>query len=732
MGKVYLKNNWAETFVYGDDETPGVYVGREHELQSLQSTLLNNDSASVLISSVRGVGKTSFVHKALSTAGNKIRPIFVNAGHVMSSCAEEDLPSKEESLPKRKLLNSLIRSAYFEFENHDSEIKDLYYKAIGKFKEYKSTQESEEKISEKEIGLTKEFNIRHVIAISGAVLATAGIMSEIWWIKIIGILGTVSIPIPFIWNTKLTNKLRKILGQETVLENSNDYIELLFERWLKRQKDKKLVFVIDELDKIADETQALKLIKEYKNLFSRSFAKFIFITGEDAYLLTEKDRGLKAEEGGIFPTLFTHVYYLPLPMTDDLEKYFSDIFSEKDSVSDEEDKQLKNYLLFRAKNDFFSLKNLINDLVHIEDNKIFFDIDSMRDYDRLFEEAAKLYIYGAKFCGKYNKRAKKYWKENSGFQKGIFDFLNQYFKKNFSIIIDNELTCVQSLLSYLQRFGILEIIGTKDINDPSGTKKETEFRWTGEYKPIETADQLFKEEEKFLSTFEKLIRVANDLNDLPIRYTDKDKEVVDGKDGNNLSGVNLYSIYSKFEDLYNDVKEPQKRMGVLIEDVNNATEEIEPQVLEVEKRSFQVFINALQNILTKNSDLFAGQNFGQRPGAFSACPNFNSVFGRFEHRLYGKNDGSKEVLAVKNFDATGEIHEGLKSLNEQKNLLVVNFVDSNNKSLPKNLTIRIEKLDKRGRKRTKSITIRNFVNFGFNGDFRNLSDILRQIEKHLI
>ncbi len=728
MGKVYLKNNWAETFVFGD-KTPGVYVGREDELQNLKFTLVNNDSASILISSVRGVGKTSFVHKALSEAAKGVHPIFVNAGHVMSCCGEE-------GLPKRKLLNSLIRSAHFEFKDQDSEIEDLYYKAIGKFKEYKSVQKSEKKVSEKEIGLTKEFNIRHVFAISGAVLATVGIMSEIWWVKIIGILGTISIPVPFIWKTKWTNKLRGIFGQDTIIENSDDYIELLFERWLRKQKDKKLVFVIDELDKIADEAQALKLIKEYKNLFSRSFAKFIFITGEDAYLLTEKDRGLKAEEGGIFPTLFTHVYYLPLPTTDDLEKYFNDIFSEKDNVSDEDYAQLKNYLLFRAKNDFFSLKNLINDLVHIEDNRVFFDIDSMNDYDRLFEEAAKLYIYGAKFCDKYHRRAKKYWKENSALQKGVFDFLNQYFKKSFSIIIDNESAYIQSLLSYLQRFGTLEIISTKDINDSNGTKKETEFRWTGEYKPIETADQLFKEEEKFLSTFEKLIRVANDLDDLPAHYSDKNfedyEEITDGKDGKNLSDVNLHSIYSKFEDLHNDVKEPQKRMEVLIEDVNNAIEEIEPQVLEVEKRSFQVFINALQSILTKNSDLFARQTFGQRPGAFSACPNFNSVFGRFEHRLYGKNDGSKEVLVVKNFDAASEIHEGLKSLNEQKNLLVVNFVDSNNGSLPKNLTIRIEKLDKRGRKRMKSITIRNFVNFGFDGDFRNLSDILRQIEKHLI
>ena len=728
MSKVYLKNNWAETFVYGD-KTPGVYVGREDELQSLRFTLVNNDSASILISSVRGVGKTSFVHKALSEAAKDVHPIFVNAGHVMSCC-------REEGLPKRELLNSLIRSAYFEFKEQDSEIEDLYYKAIGKFKEYKFIQESKEKISEKEVGLTREFNIRHFFAILGAVLATVGIMSEIWWIKIIGILGTISMPVSFIWKTKWTNKLRGIFGQETVIENSDDYIELLFERWLKKQKDKKLIFVIDELDKIADETQALKLIKEYKNLFSRSFAKFIFITGEDAYLLTEKDRGLKAEDGGIFPTLFTHIYYLPLPTTSDLEKYFDDIFSEKEDVSEEDLKQLKNYLLFRAKNDFFSLKNLINDLAHTEDNKIFFDIDSMKNYDHLFEEAAKLYFYSAKFCDKYHKRAKKYWKENSAFQKEVFDFLNQYFKKNFSIIIDSKPACIQSLLSYLQRFGIIEIVAIKDITDPNGTKKQTEFRWTGEYKPIETADQLFKEEEKFLGVFEKLIKVANDLDDLPAHYSDKKfedyEEIVEGKDGNNLSSVNLYTIYSKFEDLYNDIKDPQKRMEILIEDVDNATEEIEPQASEVGKRSFQVFINTLQSILTKNSNLFAGQNFGQRPSAFSACPNFNSVFGRFEHRLYGKNDGSKEVLIVKNFDASSEIHEGLKSLNEQKNLLVINFIDNNSGNLPKNLTIRIEKTDKRGRKRTKGITIKNFINFVFDGNFRNLSDILRQVEKHLV
>ena len=726
MSKIYLKNNWAETFVYGD-KTPGIYVGRKDELQNLQFTLVNNDSASILISSVRGVGKTSFVHKALDAVKDRIHPIFVNAGHVMSSL-------KDSELPKKGLLISLIRSAYFEFRN-DGQIEELYYQAIGKFREYKTSQQSEEKISEKEVNLAKEYNVKNIVVLVGVILVTIGITTSPIWAKILGVLGLISVPISFVWKKKWTEKLYKIVGKETIIEDSVDYLELLFERWLKKQTEKKLVFVIDELDKVVDENKALQLIKEYKNLFSRSFAIFIFITGQDAYSLTEKDRELKAEEGGVFPTLFTHIYYLPLPTRSDLEKYLNDIFSKP--KTDEEYKTLTHYLLFRAKNDFFSLKNLINDLAHIEDGKIFFDTESLEEYDSFFEEVAKIYVYGAMFCDKYHKRAKKYWKENSTFQKKVFDFLNQHFKRNFSVIIDDEPACIQSLIGYLQRFGIIEVVGTKDIQgNPGETKQETEFRWTGNYETIESADQFFKEEEKLLSVFEKLIKVANDIDDLPTHYSDKKFEdydkVVEGKDGSNLSGVNLYSIYSKFIDLYNDIKVSQKRMEILIEDVNNAIEEIEPQVTEVGNRSFQVFTNTLQNILTKKDDLFADQNFGQRPAAFSTCPNFSSVFARFDHKIYGKNDGSKEVLVVKNFDAINEIHEGVKSLNDQKNLLVLNFIDNKKEAYPKNPTIKIEKPDKLGRKRSKNLTIKNFINFVSDDNFRNLSDPLRQVENHLV
>jgi len=516
--------------------------------------------------------------------------------------------------------------------------------------------------------------------------------------------------------------------------NSVDYLELLFERWLRKQTEKKLVFVIDELDKVIDD-KALKLIKEYKNLFSRSLAIFIFITGQDAYSLTEKDRELKAEEGGIFPTLFTHVYYLPIPNRKDLEKYLDNIFSEREDVSNEDYRQLKHYLLFRAKNDFFALKNLINDLAHIEKGKIFFDINIMKNYDRLFTEVAEIYNYASTFCDKHHNRAKKYWKENSTFQKEVFDFLNQYFKKNFEIVIKDESKNIQSLLGFLQRFEILENINTEKFEESPGVSKEkTEFRWTGEYKEMEKADQLFEEEEKFLNTFDELIKIANDLDDLTKHYKDGKfydyKKIFEGEDGNTLSGVNLHSTYLNLVDLRNKLKDPKKRMGVLIEDVESAMEEIEPQINEVKSRSFQVFTNALQNILSKNNELYTGQNVGQRPIVFNACPNFNTVFSRFDHKLYGKTDGSREVLVVRNFNAFDEIHEGLKSLNDQKNLLVVNFIDDNTE-ITKNPTIKIESIDKLGRKRAKSLTIKNFINFVFTNDFRDLSGLLHKIEKHL-
>ena len=86
-------------------------------------------------------------------------------------------------------------------------------------------------------------------------------------------------------------------------------------------------------------------------------------------------------------------------------------------------------------------------------------------------------------------------------------------------------------------------------------------------------------------------------------------------------------------------------------------------------------------------------------------------------------------MVVKNFSDFDSIHEGLKSLVDQKNILIINLKKSEeNKQKP--MEIEVDYQDKIGRNRKKREKIENFINFSFN-DFRQFSNILLMIENHL-
>lgn len=713
MVKVFLKKNWSESFIFGDT-SPGVFIGRKDELESLKFALLNNDSGAILVSAVRGVGKTSFVHKALSEMGNSVHPIFVNAGHVLSSLKSEDLPKKE-------LLTSLIRASYFAFKD-DKEIKEIYYKAVGSFKKYKINDESNEVLENKELNLNKEFNFRNLIVFVGAILTVLGISVDNIFLKILACLGLISIPMSLSWKKSWTTKVKNSFGEETFVENSIDYLELLFENWLKNKKKKKLVFIIDELDKV-DDGKAFSLIKEYKNLFSRSFAHFIFIAGPDAYQLTKENRELKAAAGGIFPTLFTHSYYLPLPTTKELKGYLREVF--QDELGSEQ-KDLMGYLLFHAKNDFFNLKNLINDLLLLEDGVAFLDTDHIKNIDIQYRRSTKIYDYASMFCEKNSYRVKKYWQANSILQKDVFDFLNKNIGFSFSVIEEDCIYPIKELLKFLQRIGSITKINELQIEESGVKKTKKTFGWTGTYKDIDSPEYLFDEEKKFLAEFNQLIKVANDLDDLPDGKFSNFKTIVKGRDGHNLSGVSLYETYENYKVLEQNITNPKKRMGVLLEDVKTATEDIFTQTSEVNKKLLIIINKIVELKLNNKKNLFVNQTFSQRPSSFSVCTSFSTVFGKLEHSILGTTNGKKEIILVKDFINFEEIQDGLSKLHRNKNLLVINILTSNVK-YPNHPVIYKDSI---GRKRQKGMVVKNFYNYQLNSDFRNIKKIINRIRQH--
>jgi len=80
-----------------------------------------------------------------------------------------------------------------------------------------------------------------------------------------------------------------------------------------------------------------------------------------------------------------------------------------------------------------------------------------------------------------------------------------------------------------------------------------------------------------------------------------------------LSGINLYTTYTQYEALYKNVNNEKTRIGLPVEDSENANKNISQQVTNVFNNYFVIFKNALAVILNNNSILFSQSPINTRP-----------------------------------------------------------------------------------------------------------------------
>jgi len=710
--KIELQKNWSEQFICGD-ETPGYFVGRQKEVDSLKNIILENDSSSILVSSVRGVGKTSFVHKTISEAqkhNKDVVSVFVNIGHTLAN-GDND----KEDNQKKLLLNSLIRATHFnEIFIKNSELEKIYRQSLGNYK----VQEFNEEIKNEEKGFkySLRVNKKELMSLFFVFLTVLGIsLSNLTIRYVLGVFGITGLFSSFYWKKEWTKKIFK--KDEVIIDDSVEYLEIKFEQWLKDKKNKfKIIFIIDELDKIP-EKKSFKLIKEFKNLFTRSFTHFIFIASEEAFNL------INSKEDGVFPTLFTHSFYLPLPSSNELREYLDKIIKTKQNDTD-----IKSYLLFKAKNDFFELKKIILDYIQHDSNGPFLDIDLIKKEDFDYEEIAKLYNFVDLSMQKYLKQLKRYWKDNSILQKDFFNFLLDNLNINFDeTVLKNENKELLSKLLF--RAGIIQENGT----DENGTAI---YAWTHNYQ-IKQADDLFGDEEKFIESFYDLIKTANDLDDLPEKYVDNSfedyEEVSDTRDGRGLSGINLFSLYIKYKDLHENLKEKKNLLSIKLENSQKALEEIKQNIDNVLKKYFLILKNLINSVLSPESSLFfkeetlAVNNFNTH-GTIKQFPDFYQNFTNIEHSICGKIDQSKYVFILKDFKEFEKIKNGLDSLNNNKNVLFINVSKGDKKEIRN--AFMVKETQKGRRKGSNKIEISNFINYTFE-NFRDFSEILIKIKDFL-
>ena len=369
-----------------------IFGGRDEEIKKLKNIITKRKSATTIIGGLRGVGKTSFVRECLRQVRSEGKYDLV-----IADMSFADFNEKADSrILREKVLKSLIRSLYFalseEDKNNDKDLESLYNKTY--YSELKETNLLElaktEDISSEN---THSTQYTYKIAVSGEVVKIINIIFSSFlgiggfWAtaKYIGglqsiFLGLIIFSIIIFLISKFGFELKKDDTTENktldrasvkvdtsgiaVFDLSADTLEISLRQILCKTK-KKVVFVIDELDKLSDESETLadhaifQIIKPLKNLFSLSNAIFLFIGADDFFDKLEKEKILNPYSAS--HTIFTDRIFLQSMYYAEINKLIDSYKKESFLTGGEKVyKQFKAFIGWTAKNHIFDTHNLID------------------------------------------------------------------------------------------------------------------------------------------------------------------------------------------------------------------------------------------------------------------------------------------------------------------------------------------------------------------------------------
>ncbi|MBP8708373.1 MAG: ATP-binding protein [Caldisericia bacterium] len=739
---IKLKENWSEQFIFEDDDNPGYFTGRRKEIDSLKSILRNNNSSSILVSSVRGIGKSSFVHKAIKELSEENKgkekelseenkrketvPFFINFESILSNNETNSQESKSKTFIKSLIIAAALSQKFKE----DNDIQKLYKESLGDFSiEERNVEEKEDSILIKAQKETRKM-------VAGSVLATflmfigISLKTEPWNYILAGI-GHLSNILIINWEHIIHKKtsLEKMSKQK----NNFEYLELKFEEWLKSKKDDYiLIFVIDELDKV-NPSDALKIIQSLKNLFSRSFGHFIFIAGKKTYTLIETSDRRQEEykdgeddKSGNYPTLFTHRFYLPLPSSSDLFEYLKEIFEGEKNMTKEELSEIDNfkkYLLFRAGNDFFDLKTLLFDLIQNDDKNIpYLDTEMIRSSDINYDDICKLYLFVDNTINKFSRTLKKYWQQNSNQQESWFKFLNEKLNKDIPFKEVEDIN--KPLIEYLIRGGIIKA-STKTLEDNSSIDI---YIWTHQY-PIESPTFLHDTEQTFLEKYQDIIAKARIFNALEEGLKAYSKDPISQQnDGSDVTGVSLHSLLLKYKPLKEKLKDLENNANVQLEESEQALEEINSVLENINNNYLDILGNIIdKRIKIENKQINLDTNNFNVHNVLSTIPNLLDTLKAYHTITYVS--GFKYIFLIQNFDGYDEIKNNWQVIKNNTNLLFIDIFHGNLNSF-KSYSFPDPKEFKNGKKKYVKRRIPNFK-LAEISNYKDFEKIITYIEKFI-
>jgi hypothetical protein len=662
-------------------EYEGYYGGRKNELEKLTNELYRRSTGSILVSGYRGVGKTSLVYKALSDLRKKDKELII----VILNAAQLDVRSDNEEVDPKKIIENLIRRLYLiaNETNLEIEIKDqidlLYQRAIASVVNIERSHKNQlEHVNEK----THESNLSITIKNNGLILIVLGLLALFFQyidIMSIGILnkifpiiiassGSLYIMYKNAQVTRKTKSIKESANEIYMFDNCIANLEFDLERIHKLihyNYNKKIIYVIDELDKLESDNKKSKKVEEilnyFKNFFTLSNAIFVFIGGDKLYDSLSMPNEIANQSDEISRpknyTYFTSKYFISRPLWSDLDSYFDYIIQDTD-IYPERLNIIKRALCFEAKNDFFDLKKFISGRITSIDSKerpIIELIESDEDTNKARFHKAITILYE----DKYKSKNSVDWRENERLINKLYRHVDKIIKNNLEdqitdleddALVSQLLRDFNSFLEFLGAFKVVQEKHTKikGLNVPIRTYRYIGFIPTEPPSHLSEATEyeriymynfnLFKDyAEAIISSF----MAAKGINENNIEALINNPQNLI-KELSNL-GHNIQGTYDANHKIYEAIE--NKRVLYLYQraDIEKKTKDIENQI--------ENLLNKLPEILAKIIILINTKN------SFSVISNrvddtiFNIIPTEFRHNfLRGlvimDKDSSRQILFV--------------------------------------------------------------------------------------
>ena len=501
---VYLKSSWDDQMKIGDNSN--FHITRKHEHDKLVDFISNHNDGSLLVCGNRGVGKTSVIRRAINKTKEQNKRMLVATIDATSDAFSPDQKNSDS------LIRQLVRSLYKVTKDERDIPKEIQNKTAELYIRSKASRVLEDQSITQKIISEKIFTIKGNIISSLLVIALSVlyfiIPSSLYpsWLLPVFVLASSGIFFSTLVYMKKTKYIQNTASRH--YKSEDDHIKMqqdLGDLLSQIKKYHKILFVIDELDKIDD---AHSIIKESKTLINQGNALFIFIS--DPEILAK----IKQKETKEY-TLFSQKLFIKRPLFQEMDKFLDKIIDwdySQDAKS--QYKNFTNYIEYVSHTDFFELYYAIRDHTIYEINgnikMINISLDDMQRKKSILQSAVR-WVYEKRHSEKQSQ-----WQNNDKMLDELYRMTESLEETPISseiVINGNKFTlgkytslqmdwsdklAIDDLFNYFVKCGYLN------------PQNENNFIFTGDLREIDpdTAGIHIAEQRLFIKEFEEFMKLS--------------------------------------------------------------------------------------------------------------------------------------------------------------------------------------------------------------------------------